>query len=267
MSSSERETLPRLYEFLYRDPAQVISFIAQFNRGLITGIERTVAKKQATEGSLGFTSIFAGGFKSAKDDSTSTKESYQPHDQGLRDLLGEIYAAQFVHPHPDSAPHGSIIHLTGNLEFFDGAAIKLALELQQLAPSVVQIEPKVHQTAEERKRGKEQQNALMKLLKETAFPSTFMLFDDFGKPSCGTLKDVGLDEPLASFLFKYGGNQLPEIHILGIKELARTPTDEGGTGLALASRVVSKMYETLLFPPQAMRITPLLIYREVVPFG
>ena len=260
---ANNRVLPHLYEFLYRDPSRVTSLTAQINRGLLTGTERTTADRKMSESGLGLAAVVTGAYRSARDATATQKDSYQPHDQSLSDLLLELNAAKFVHPSPFFAPHGSIIQVTGSLEFADGAAIKMLATNLETIQEANATGPKVHKKSADRKIEK----MGTKLIEDMDFPPIFMLFEANGSVTCGTLKSDGLDEPLSNFLFKYGGNQLPGIHVLGIKEVAHAPTPGAAeSGLAVTSRIYSKVFESLVFPPEAMRVSPILIFRMIEPF-
>jgi hypothetical protein len=74
-----------------------------------------------------------------------------------------------------------------------------------------------------------------------------------------------MEEPIASYYFKYGPNGLADIYVIGIKEVPSQPFMLPNTQLFGASQQGADYLCNLLFPPNTIKITPLAMFRKLLP--
>jgi hypothetical protein len=112
-----------------------------------------------------------------------------------------------------------------------------------------------------------QNKQLMKFIKEfvakLALPSAFALQMPSGMQIVGTIKDSGMEEPIASYYFKYGTAGLAEVYVIGIKEVPTGSFVLPNTDLIGAGQQAAQALSNLLFPPSAIRLTPLALFRKL----
>ena len=203
-------------------------------------------------------SLLKGEVKQSDDATMSDKSTISPHDVILSDLIQSLESRGFVNKNPQNAGAGEIIQASGTLLLADGSVIK------QLAESFGDLSAASgkHKPSAER----DQDKAMHHAMKTMQFPSIFqMRCDNSGLEIVGTLKDSGLDEPIPSFNSKHGSEGLSEVNVVGIKEVVgSTHSGETHKPMLAASKLVANVVKGMLFPPDAIRVTPLFIYRRIV---
>src|SRR5260370_25709548 len=94
-------------------------------------------------------------------------------------------------------------------------------------------------------------------LKAIALPSAFLFKTNDQILVAGTIKEAGMEEPISSYYFKHGEAGLGDINLIGIRERPATHFTQPNTDLITASRGVSQSLTDMLFPKDAIRMTPL----------
>jgi hypothetical protein len=123
----------------------------------------------------------------------------------------------------------------------------------------------------ERKKPKHQRTAgvaenlfmLQRFIKAVTFPSAFLLRTDSGHQVAGTIKEEGMEEPISSYYFKHGPAGLAGVYLVGIKEVAAGWFSLPETQLFGAGQFAAKAFSEMVFPPDAIRITPIALFRKL----
>ncbi len=258
MASDSRN--PLLLDFLYRDPNRVPSLYAQLFGRLPQTLETTQAGREVRDKSAGIAAtVLKGEIKRSNEEAESRKEISAPSDVLTTDLIHHLQQFQHVRGDIDTAPNGAIVHAEGMLAYADGTVLKLMAELfeNQLVETVARG------SGQAKYSDKKQNKAIATVLHRTSFPSIFQLTGQDGAKVVGSLKENGLEEPIAAYFYKHGQEQLPDVHMIGIKESAVGGNPEHGTNLIGMTMGFAGMIRKVLFPEDAIRVTPLVLYRKV----
>lgn len=242
-----------LLDFLYRDPTRIASFYAQLFGGLLSSTEISDGSKKAVEsgGGGGFPGVAEGHHKRGNERTEGRKETITPNDVLVTDLITRMIADTRVFADHSAAKGGSFVRVSGVLYMLDASIIPIGLSAIDSVPGLVS------------KSDRGNMKAVRGAFEAMRIPSVFLLETDSGNVYGGTIKEAGLDEPIAAFNFKHGAEGLPGVVVLGVKEeskpLVRIPTD----GLIKATQEFSKIIGRLVIPEAAMKLTPIAIYREL----
>lgn len=177
-------------------------------------------------------------------------------------LLNAIYgvaprsAITFV---VSEALHGRLVLVQGTLVWIERSMPELAVMALDYG---MQRQSRKGQSAQSR-----ENKQLIKFIKEfvakLALPSAFALQMSSGIQVVGTIKDTGMEEPIASYYFKYGTAGLAEVYVIGIKEVPSVAFSLPNTQLIGAGQQAAQALSDLLFPPNAIRVTPLALFRKL----
>lgn len=248
-----------LYDFLYRDTYRLASCYAQLFRGVMTSREgqRTVreAEENVFKGSL---AAVAGEHKDTRDTSQIHKEVFDPHDLVTRDVLAGLSEQGRIHPDIEQAPNGALVVAKGSILFQDGSLLKMMGSAADLANS--SNKPKNQQERSDQATLR----VMAKILNALNLPSFFVMQTDDGAQIVGTIKEDGMTEPILTHLYKHGPHGISGAAIVGIKEVGTSAPPLDATQLLGAGQNGAQIMSTLLFPPDAIRVTPLAIFRELV---
>ncbi len=205
-----------LLNFLYKDVNLAKSFYAQIYTAVVCEFHREESSKSssASEKSLTVGPRFLrrqGGKIVTEEGHLSSREVLDPHDTLFLDLLS------FLRPHIkdeiSTASHGDLIKATGSL-------FLISKELWHLgAEAFISILSNQYKdfgiTKREAKMTKE---IFKKFLAVPQFSSRFFLVTSQGR-LWGYLDESFLCEPLDSLIFKYANKSIPNVTLVGIKEV------------------------------------------------
>lgn len=249
-----------LLDFLYRDPTRLASLYAQVFGGHLLSAEVTHTARTGTERGLGFTALLKGDMKATKDATESRKDAIAPHDTVATDLIRKLVDLAFVRDDFASAPNGSLVRASGSLSFGDGSMFGLFAELLADSPEMLASPGKKPTSADKKLAGQ-----VTKFLKNARIPSSFQIATAGGKIVAGHVKDAGLDEPIASFYFKHGDESLPGVSVIGVKEVASARVPGLPHQLVHVTHALAAAFQKMIFPADAVRVTPVAIYRTIHP--
>ena len=71
-----------------------------------------------------------------------------------------------------------------------------------------------------------------------------------------------MEEPIASYYFKYGALDLASVYVIGIKEIPSGTFSLPNTQLIGTGQQAAQALSELLFPSDAIRVTPLALFRK-----
>jgi hypothetical protein len=249
-----------LYDFLYRDSDRIVSYYAQIFGGHVASIEKTDSVRTTQERSgTASISILGGNLKNLEDVCNALKTTVNPHDLVTTDVLTELRANGRLRDNAEDASGGELFIEKGRLSLIDGSFLKLASTavgamvkagamkgIEQQNPTLMQFLPYVEQ-----------------IFDALAIPPAFLFQSDGGRKIAGTIKETGLEERIASYHFKYGGNALADVYLVGVKEVVSMIESENETNLFSMAQAGGTALANLLFPEGALRATPIAIFRKL----
>lgn len=248
-----------LYDFLYKDAGRIASYYAQLFRGRLAQLEETDSERSAKDQRATLSVYVASGNVSSQNEvQTTSRRIIDPHDLITTDVLSSLISEGRVNPDISGAPHGALIIIQGTLVFVDRYMLELATAAFEIAggPS------KKPKTPEEKLQAQG-----FRLIK-TAFskidlPSAFLLQATSGVQVAGTIKDSGMEEPISTYYFKHGTAGLSDVFMIGIKEVPSPSFTLPDTQLLGAAQMVAQGLSDALFPSQAIRVTPVALFRKL----
>jgi hypothetical protein len=248
-----------LYDFLYRDTGRLTSYYSQIFEGRLTSLEQTDSDRDGSVHTLtGNLQIAKGETSRASEISSSSKRTIDPHDLITTDVLTSLQDGSFLRTDVANAPHGSLVQAQGTIVFADRHILEMASSVFQGLAA----------TEKQKPRSKQDHATLNtysfidNFFKKIPLPSAFILQDLNGVQLVGTIKDEGMEEPISTYYFRHGTHGLSDVFLIGIKEIA-TPTFTLPNTLVLgAAQQASQGLSEFLFPPDALRVTPLALYRK-----
>jgi hypothetical protein len=198
--------------------------------------------------------------RSIQETTSGARFTYDPHEVITVDVINRLTDAGFINPgSPKFAPHGALVLAKGTLVFLDRSMVQLGVLAFDTLVSAEKTKPK------------SQQNAnliaslgfLKSLMNGISIPSAFLLATPDGVQIAGTIKELGMEEPISTYYFRHGTAGLSDVYLLGIKEIASTALSLPGKDLMAAGQQAAKALHEMLFPADAIRVTPILMYRKL----
>ena len=204
-----------LYDFLYRDTNRISSYYAQMFKGHLLSTERSTATKTGrdTTGKINL-AVGGGELKSSEENQEILKEVVDPHDRVTTEVLAFLTEGGYIKTDIDAAPHGSLVMVRGNVAFVEATILEFAGVALDAVTDAEKRKPRNQQNQE----AIQMNDMLKKMLPKLSLPSAFLLQTDTQDQVVGTLKEQGLQEPIASYYFKHGSNGLADVFVIGIKE-------------------------------------------------
>lgn len=257
------EELPvELFDFLYRDSSRISSYYSQIFQGRLSSLEETDSDKNtlATGGEANVY-VVKGKVQESGETQTTSKRTIDPHELITTDVLSNLVESNFIYQNPKSAPHGSLVIEKGTVVFAD----RHILELTSLAFDAV-ISEQMDLNEGERDNTVIQAAKLMKAMAEKIqLPSAFFLQTENDLLITGTIKDAGMEEPISTYYFKHGTSGLSDVYVAGIKEVSSKKFSLPATDLIAGSQQMAEAMNNMLFPPDAIKVTPIALFRKLEP--
>lgn len=248
-----------LYDFIYRDVNRINSYYAQLFSGRLVSRERLDTNIESNEKGGGFSAYIAkGDLKNSKQIQSSAKELIDPHDLATTDTLAQLLSSGLVSKDVENAVQGSLVLSEGTVTFID----KYILELSDVGFEIV-IQHEREKGKDQNKALIQQYNAVRKIIPKLVLPSAFLFLAKNNLQLVGTIKDSGLEEPISSYYFKHGINGIADIYCLGIKETSNPLVGLAQSPLLIASQQTIQQLSNLLFPANAIRVTPVAMFRKL----
>ncbi len=256
----QEEPQGALYDFLYRDSGRITSYYAQLFGGRLTGLEETDTSRDAVDksGRLN-TGVVSGDLKTIQEDTTSSKRITDPHDIITTDVLSHLQENGRLQTNIKDAPHGAIIIAKGTIVFVDKSVLEIADLVFEME---IEVTRKTARTTQEKARLNELK-FIRSFLSKIALPSGFLLQTAEGVQIAGTIKESGMEETISSYYFKHGSAGLSDVFLIGIKESSTYSFTLPNTQLIGAGQMAVQGLTTLMFPPEAIRVTPVALFRPI----
>ncbi len=245
-----------LYDFLYRDAGRLASYYAQLFSGRLTSLEETdTIRDSADKGGKLNLQVVAGDIKSTQENVQSQKRVIDPHDLITTDVLVGLLDRGSVANDVGAAAHGTLVMAEGTLTFVDSFMLEMA------ASSLDTVLPRP-KTQEERN-SQAGLKWLKAMLQKIEFPSAFILHTRDGQAVAGTVKNLGMEEPISTYYFRHGAGGLPGVFTVGIKEVSTETSELALPELLAGTAQAAQALRTLFFPAEAVMITPLALFRKL----
>ena len=259
---SDNSPVP-LYDFLYRDPQRLASYYAQLFSGRLTQSEKVSGTRESANQTAKVTAGIAGvDLQTLRETQESLKEVIDPHDVATVDLLAHLVQHVVTAENIEMANPGDVVRVQGRLIFLDKTMLELAGMGLDVMLSNLKSRPKAQRDQSEI------QNLEMarKIMPKLPMPSSFLLHCDDGTVVAGPIKDAGLDEPIGGHYLKHGSQGVVGVQVVGIKESDKAEgTNFTASPFMQGMGKMLRGFEDILFPPGTLKVSPLAIYREVVP--
>jgi len=100
-------------------------------------------------------------------------------------------------------------------------------------------------------------------LQKISLPSAFILQTSEGTQVVGTIKEAGMEEAISNYYFKHGTAGLSDVYMVGVKEVPSSSFKLPDSQLFSAGQQMAQALSDMLFPPDAIRITPIALFRKL----
>ena len=207
----------------------------------------------------GNVAVASGEFKSVGDIQSTTRRSIDPHDVITTDILASLMESRFITQNINEAPHGTLVIAQGTIVFIE----RSMLELAALSMDMAMQNPAGRGSAPQDRTNRQILKFVKEFLSKLVLPSAFVIRMPSGLQIAGTIKDAGMEEPISSYYFKHGAAGLAEVYIIGIKEIPSEAFSLPQAQLIGAGQQAAQILSNLLFPSEAIRVTPLALFRKL----
>jgi hypothetical protein len=249
-----------LFDFIYRDTSRFNSYYAQLFSGRLASIERTDSDRSSEEKSAKLNPQLATGHSQSNTETlVATKSTIDPHDVIAIEVVARLKVDNRFSSDIQSAENGSLIIANGNVSFIDRYILEVASASIDINISSERSKPRNQQD-------KEKINLLentKKILPKISMPSAFLMQTEKNLQIAGTIKESGLEEPITSYYFKHGFEGISDIYLIGIKEKPSDLLSLVSTPFLQATLQMSRILSSLLFPENAIRVTPIAMFRKL----
>lgn len=249
-----------LYDFLYRDSGRMASYYAQIFSGRLSSLEQTDSERTSEDkGAKLDIHIAAGDLKHTRETSRMAKRVIDPHDVLTTDVLSYLQDSGHLEPSVVEAAHGDLVLTHGTLVLIDRAMAELAVLSFDLMISEEERKPKTKQN----QAVLQGMRFIRDFLPQLTLPSAFVLQGSDGCQVAGTIKEEGMEEPISSYYFKHGAAGLADVYLVGIKETPSESFTLPNTQLIGVGQQAAQALSDMLFPPEAIRVTPIALFRKL----
>jgi hypothetical protein len=258
LNEEATEPLVVLYDFLYKDNERIASYYAQLFQGRTISTETTTANREGTDRvGKGNAWAISGELKFVKEKVETLKEIQDPHDKATVEVLSYFADYDFLYHDIESAPHGGLVLVRGQVHMIDGSLLKIMSKMAEKMVEAETLKPIEEQNIEQILN----LQVVLEVLPFIDLPSALVCNEEGGNVVCGTLKNSGTQEPVIHYNIKHGVGGLNGVYLLGIKE--ETFTEEVGevSNMLGLTRVMADALTQLMFPPNSYRMTPLALFR------
>ncbi|BDI28022.1 hypothetical protein CCAX7_000730 [Capsulimonas corticalis] len=250
-----------LYDYLYKDSARISSYYAQLFSGRLSSLEETDTDSSGVDRGAKLDAHLVGGdIKHTSSRQKTSKRIVDPHDLITTEVLSYFTENDVIAESILEGTHGQLVITKGTLGFVDKSMIEIGTITFKMSAETLMS--KVNKTAADRAE-LEQMKVLIALLEKVQIPSAFQLNINGNFIVVGTIKDDGMQEPISSYYYKYGTSGLSDVYLIGIKEIPTPSLAMPSTPLLVASQGAAEALSTLLFHEDAIRVTPIAMFRRL----
>jgi len=259
-ASESASESPSLYDFLYRDAGRMASYYAQIFSGRLSSLEQTDSERTSEDkGAKLNIHVASGDLKHTRETSRTAKRTIDPHDVITTDVLAFLGENNRIEPSVLEAAHGALVLTHGTLVFIERSMAELAVLSFDLMITEEERKPKKQQDPA----GLQGMRFIREFLPQLSIPSAFVMQGSDGCQVAGTIKEDGMEEPISSYYFKHGAAGLANVYLIGIKEVPSEAFTLPSTQLIGAGQQAAQALTDMLFPPEAIRVTPLALFRKL----
>ncbi|MBV9762599.1 MAG: hypothetical protein JO340_18710 [Acidobacteriaceae bacterium] len=245
----EEQSPVAVYDFLYRDQSRLDSYYAQIFGGRRLSLEKTSAtKKQHQWNAKLNTGLLSVERQAPTEISEGLKEVIDPQDTATIDVLQWLAENEYIANSVADAKQGQFIRLHGNLLLVDR-------RLMVAAAKAITVQSGGNKSTREMKMGAE-------LFAQYPMPSMFTLNSADETLYAGTLTDAGIESVMSSHTWKFGPDTMDDVHVIAILESTKSLEDTKTSTLAPVLNLARTLHAW--FPPSAVRVTPIVMYRRLI---
>lgn len=256
----EDEQTVEFYDFLYRDSNRLTSYYSQIFQGRLASIEELKNSREASQKTGGSNlQVLSGQYQKTNEDQTSSKRVFDPHDMNTTDVLSFLQTKNYIHTDYFKAPNGAMVLAKGKLFFTDRNLLSVSAQAVSL---IAQQENPSHELTQEQIL---EANLVRQMLSDGFFQPIYFLQTDEGHTITGTVKELGLEEPISSHYIKYGGWGLGGVYIIGVKEEPELLDEERFSPMFKATQELIENISSFLCGEESIKVTPLAIFRKIEP--
>jgi hypothetical protein len=249
-----------LYDFLYRDAGRIASYYTQIFGGRLSSFERTLSENSSGErsGKIGLP-LIGGEASSSQGRQSGSRTVFDAHEMVTTDVLAMLAKDKRLNEDIGGAPHGALVITQGTLVFIDKSMMEMALRGINLI-----AEHEIRKPEESRNLSVLNfTQILISVFGNFTIPSGFLLVTVRGLQVVGTIKDAGMEEPISSYYYKHGAHGLSNVHLVGIKEIPAPSFSLPDNLLFGAAQKGAEGLSEFFFPPTAVRVTPIAMFRKL----
>lgn len=249
-----------LYDFLYRDSNRLASYYAQIFKGQLSSVERTATERKNVDTTGKFDLHVVSGDRKITNEVTDTdKRTVNPHDIIVTDVLSFLISNGHALEDINEASHGSLVLVQGTVVFVDRLISEVAIIAFENLITPQSNKPK----SSEEKATLQGLKLFRDALQKISLPSAFILQTAEEVQIIGTIKESGMEEAISNYYFKHGTAGLSNVYMIGIKEVPSQSFTLPDSQLIGAGQQMAQALSDLLFPPDAIRVTPIAIFRKL----
>ena len=187
------------------------------------------------------------------------KRVFDPHDLIATDVLSFLVPNDHVLDDVVHAAHGSLVIVQGTVVFIDRLIAEVAVIAFDNMINSQSQKPK----SQEEKSALQALKSLKDTLQKVSLPSAFILQTNEGIQVAGTIKEAGMEEAISNYYFKHGTAGLSNVYIVGVKEVSSASFRLPDSQLFGAGQQLAQALSDMLFPPDAIQITPIALFRKL----
>lgn len=240
--------------------SKIYSFYAQLFNGLLKKNEKSYSydEDKKIEKQLGLRGTFKNESLNQKYIQSKTTE-IDPHDIITIDVLSFLSEKS---KSIEEAPNNAIIKIKGNIFFMNKEILEMFLpNFNIFFDSFIKENSEL--TKNERKKLERQFKNILEILKNLKFePLVFVVFENH--IAVGVIKEKYLDEPILSYLARYGSEGIKNVTIIGIKEeKGDIKALKAIEGLHRGALDFANTINQIIIPHSAYTFTPVAILRDI----
>ena len=246
-----------LYDYLYKDSLRLNSYYSQIWKGKLQTIEKGEATQEnLRESGEGGLPVIKGSISHSEEFQNYSKLKYDPIDMATNDVLSYLMDNNYINKSYNEAKHGQLILAHGSLFFID----KYILEM---------TDPYFELLIKQLKSDNDSLELMLTFAKnfysKIPFQTMFILKTKAGMLT-GSVHESFLAENISSFYLKHSDNFLNDIYVIGIKESDHTQITLPDTSLPGIGQSVIREVSKLIYPVDAIRTTPIAMFRKLSPY-
>lgn len=246
-----------LYDYIYKDTARLASYYSQIWSGKLTIVEKTESSKETQEKQVkAGIKVVEGSYGSKEELDKFAKLSYDPLDMATNDILSYLLKNNYINKAYNEAKHGQLVIAHGSLFFIDRHILDMTNPFFDFIVKNISVDDNNFLETF--------MNFAKEFYSKVPFQTMFLLKTKSSMLT-GSVIENYLSESISSFYLKHAENFLDDIHIIGIKESEHKQITLPENSLPWVGQLIIKELSKLIYPVDAIRVTPIAIFRKLNP--